>query len=461
MAKLRDIVPFIEQLAGQLANQIGEEYLEIEVFEQGSGIGYSQFNEILLLLGFDRISPFFFQYLSVGHWYEDDGTPIKSIIQLKEGIERFSKLALLSFGNLKYAFKTFASEPYILEEKIRNILPVDISEFESRNPPLIKIENISPDKTYYLGYIVEKEINKRLEADPNDPIALKDSEERRSYVDKGKRNQVAYLASDHLDVYIATSMRLRHEYLSISQVINQVFESEYLQRLNLRWFDPTQAYCNERIDKGLSEALMLKRAFCTLYLAQESETLGKDSELASTLAQGKPVIAYVPVGDREFVDRLLKNLSLYNDKTEKELILEQLQIYAPELAWKSAEVRGWLNNPEETDVLEIKDKLYSFVASFYDKKASILKNDHPLGIQVNLTSGVANGVLVARTIKECQDLIYNIVLNSLDFNVVRSEGKHPDENVYLKEKITDSIFRLKTSDQLLSNSFWNFYINEQ
>ena len=39
---------------------------------------------------------------------------------------------------------------------------------------------------------------------------------------------------------------------------------------------------------------MLKRAKCTVYSVQDTDTLGKDSELAATLAQGKPVIAYVP-----------------------------------------------------------------------------------------------------------------------------------------------------------------------
>lgn len=198
MTILKDILPFFEQLAGQSANEIGEDYLNIEVFESGLGIGYSQFNEILLLLGFDRISPFFFQYLSEGNWFEDIATPIRSIPQLKEGVERFSKLALLSYGNLKYAYKTFASEPYILEEKIRNILPLDISEFESRNQPLIKIDYISPDKTYYLGYIVESEINARLEKDPDDLVAQAEIIERKKYVEVGKKNQVAYLASDHL-----------------------------------------------------------------------------------------------------------------------------------------------------------------------------------------------------------------------------------------------------------------------
>ena len=39
---------------------------------------------------------------------------------------------------------------------------------------------------------------------------------------------------------------------------------------------------------------LLRRAQCTIYMVQEGDTLGKDSELAATLAQGKPVIAYIP-----------------------------------------------------------------------------------------------------------------------------------------------------------------------
>ena len=79
-------------------------------------------------------------------------------------------------------------------------------------------------------------------------------------------------------------MRRRHEYLEIAEFTNAVFQDDRVRDLHLRWFDPTQAYCIDRIDKGLAEALMLKRAKCTLYLAQELDTLGKDSELASTLA---------------------------------------------------------------------------------------------------------------------------------------------------------------------------------
>ncbi len=89
-------------------------------------------------------------------------------------------------------------------------------------------------------------------------------EKRRAEIIKhGKSNQLAYLASDHMDVYVATSMRLKHEYYAVNKTISRISNHEHLKDLNLRWFDPTQAYCEDRIDKGLAEGLMLKRAKCT------------------------------------------------------------------------------------------------------------------------------------------------------------------------------------------------------
>jgi len=41
---------------------------------------------------------------------------------------------------------------------------------------------------------------------------------------------------------------------------------------------------------------MLQRATLTIYNAGSQDTMGKDSELAATLAQGKPVIVFVPEG---------------------------------------------------------------------------------------------------------------------------------------------------------------------
>ena len=42
---------------------------------------------------------------------------------------------------------------------------------------------------------------------------------------------------------------------------------------------------------------------------------------------------------------------------------------------------------------------------------------HPLGIQVNLDTGVANGVLVVRTVTNCAELIYGILTRTLQFQI--------------------------------------------
>jgi hypothetical protein len=113
------------------------------------------------------------------------------------------------------------------------------------------------------------------------------------------RNQNIYLTWDDMDVYFATSMRKRWEFEDLFDFVNGLVADPQLAGLGLRPFDPTQAFTKDRVAKGLVESLMLKRAKCTVYSVQDTDTLGKDSELAATLAQGKPVIAYVPTVDVE------------------------------------------------------------------------------------------------------------------------------------------------------------------
>jgi hypothetical protein len=110
-------------------------------------------------------------------------------------------------------------------------LPVEPSLFANRHEPVLPIHDIGPENTYYLGYIVQKDIENRLARDPQDPTALADREAMRTARDHGIRNQEAYLVSDHLDVYIATSMRRRHEYIEAAKFTNEVFNHGKIREL--------------------------------------------------------------------------------------------------------------------------------------------------------------------------------------------------------------------------------------
>ena len=74
-----------------------------------------------------------------------------------------------------------------------------------------------------------------------------------------------------------------------------------------------------------------------------------------------------------------------------------------------------------------------------------------------MDSGVANGVLVVRNVEDCSNLLRAILTNSMDFYIDRKVEENGEEYFYLKEKISDSIFRLITGDRILTNTFWNFY----
>lgn len=440
----------IAELIGRLIGQECERsslFDQIEFREENLNIGFSQFNEVLLLLGCDRINKSFFDFLA------NSNGEIKVIGDLESSVDKFHKLALLFFGNIQEAFQILSKSDSQLEDILDIFRPKDLESFKKRHAPILGIQKIPEDKTYYLGYIVHEEIKEALRLDPNDAEALKQHKEREEIVNLGKRNQEAYLASDHMDVYVATSMREKHEFLQVSRISDKIFKDELLKSLNLRYFDPTQAYCEDRIDKGISEGLMLKRAICTIYMAQESDTLGKDSELATTLAQGKPVIAYIPEGNEQYVADLIEDLVRFQtNKNRKQIILSQLQIFDSKLAWTNPEV---LEKDEET----LFGMLVAKVKTYYDKRAKTLSKDHPLGIQVILSNGVANGVLVVRTIKACVELLRDILANNLEFDL---EKKYVDgiEYLLLVEKKSGCIFRVITSNKSLTRSFWNYYFAE-
>ena len=372
-------------------------------------------------------------------------------------MELARKLSLLFFGNVKFGFKKLARDADELLFYHASAQPIDPETFKHRHEPIHAVDPISSNETYYLGYVVQGEVDDRLKKNPEDEEALRQKRMLGSIRDKGIRNQHAYLISDHLDVYVATSMRRRHEYVEVAEFANAVFAHERIRSLNLRWFDPTQAFCGDRIDKGLAEALMLKRAKCTLYLAQESDTLGKDSELASTLAQGKPVIAYVPSPTDDEVLDSVGSLSRLYSRSEESIILERLQALSPNLAWTDPQLRHWLDAPAEVDRDRAAALLVETARNHYDKRADTLRESHPLGVQVNLDTGVANGVLVVRSVRDCAELIFRIVTGTLEF-CIDKKSINDVEYHFLRETTSGSIFRVMTGDAMLANCFWNFYL---
>ncbi len=196
---------------------------------------------------------------------------------------------------------------------------------------------------------------------------------------------------------------------------------------------------------------MLSRATCTIYLAQESDTLGKDSELAVTLAQGKPVIAYVPEGDQKYVDELIELYMKLENADLHATLVYLYKTFKPNLAWEDSGIRRWLDSQGDDELM--RQNLYSIVREAYDARARTLKELHPLGIQVDINSGLAVGVLVVRSIEVCVKLLKSIILQDLNFHLEEREN-----HFVLVENVSESVYRVMTKDDFLSNAFWNYYL---
>lgn len=390
---------------------------------------------------------------------------VKTIDDFEKAIEAYRIVAMLLYGNFKYAFRRIATADEIdLASQLADVAPLEPDNYTSRTE-FDEIEDIEDEDLPLLGYISGPEVDdlsfgldiakqlsnaspaqqqtvlhglrpdklvataekltrrqiyfpesattridddrlsdslKRLE------ILVPDLVARRSAAqDKAIRNTHRYLSLAHLDVYVATSMRSDEDYKQQHQFVKDLFAHREIAPLNLRYFDPTISYDTNRISKGLIECLMLRRADVTVYHAGAEDTMGKDSELAATLAQGKAVIAYVPE------DPAVQH------------------VYIGQCDECHHDVRKKVN---------------------MSRRAEQLREKHPLGLQLDMKTGVAHGVIVVTTIEECALMLKSVLLRQLEFQIT-----HQDGMFRLVENSTKSIVRAVSDDPHLTHAFWTYF----
>lgn len=536
---VEDFLLHVQWLTGSPVKEVtklDKELLSQALADDNREINFSQFNELLLLVNKNRLEDPFFNYFFVG----DGESGRCKIAEIPGAVERFQHTAMLRYGNFIYAYRTLSRKrttPDLVEaigDHARNPACL-LKKITQRQPRVVEIKPIARDRTYLLGYLsagqavrelaraqklihlIQTEGSESLEklsevitenvsteeasvlstlverwASHNDPSTINELESQlqadlsklkaldtatMEVQKQGEGNTDIYLTWDHMDVYFATSMRKKWEYEQLHDFVQTLMNTDVIKPLSLRYFDPTQSFESNRINKGLVEALMLKRATCTVYSIQDTDTFGKDSELAATLAQGKPVIAFAPeINVEERAQQLMSTdpaslrdrlLFVQNadelfgsgeaDSGPLETVEIQLGIVLEKTMWKSIPSSD-LNKEFRATCGADLEAFCTLIAeseiNTYNRRAETLKLTHPLGIQVHLETGVANGVLVARDVETCAELVRRIVLNEMEFDVTDDD----ETNCWLlKERLTGSIYRVVTKNRKLTNCFWNYY----
>ena len=313
----------------------------------------------------------------------------------------------------------------------------------------------------------------------------------------GRRNTYAYLSTSDIDIYFATSMRKGLDFVSNARFLEEVIGTLKEGRLNLLYFDPTQSYLDDRIQKGLIESIMIKRCKIVVYNAQEQETFGKDAEAGIGLAHQKSVIIYVPrilpshaklkefydildtVGyEKEPLGKALKDKGYLSEEqyykfkaeeTEKGEAIKMIlgksrklnDIFQQEIS--NDDLKGELSSkgydPTEPEIKEDVKK-FSFEKMLeFETRALLFKDLHPLSFQVSPMDGIARGVFVTRTPIETARLIKEILLKSLEYKIIGEEEDMP--NYLLRDKITNSPIRALPKDISLKIALSKLYEEEK
>src|SRR5216683_2288868 len=115
-------------------------------------IDWSQFNELLLIANKDRVEEAFFKYFFLRGEKQPSDCTVKDI---RLGVEKFQKAAMICFGNFIYAYRTLSKIPSLPELKERlGAHCHDSTELESklgrRRPSILTVIPINKDKTYLL-----------------------------------------------------------------------------------------------------------------------------------------------------------------------------------------------------------------------------------------------------------------------------------------------------------------------
>ncbi|PKL78679.1 MAG: hypothetical protein CVV27_02960 [Candidatus Melainabacteria bacterium HGW-Melainabacteria-1] len=538
----------------------------VDVFVAGPRLSLVQahdhFNSLLTFYGERAVSRAFYRRFLGSSNFE-------SVSQFKQAVNDFQQTAIRIYGSFRRAFKTLcACDSEQMERELVLLKPVQPELFTQRRP-FDTILAIDRDRLDDLGYISAERVRRQnrerhelsrklgeladwIEGDSDgsimkfntkklhriqsllrvfdsdllieenlfskvDPDALRreaarlapeDSELARiaETQERGQQNLSAYLTEAYMDVYIATSMRERADFISVNTFVETVFRDETIAPLHLRYFNPTLSWIADRVAKGLVEALMLKRAQMTIYMAQKGDTFGKDSEASVALGQGKPVIVYVPRLSYQEINSeslmqaadgwLRQQMQILDVEYDEDLdhhgmvsriLTAQLKRLSPvQLAevvfahWADFDLYGEIKDlepelrhavntyldaltmpptqprhpqPPEAVRLALVDKLVH-CALFFERRAFTFKEIHPLALQVILSSGVLNGILVVRSAESCIKMLYQLLTNTIE-----TELKCEDHNYRLVEKHTGSTLRVISRNKLLTNAFWTQYFS--
>ena len=152
--------------------------------------------------------------------------------------------------------------------------------------------------------------------------------------------------------------------------------------------------------------------------------------------------------DLRYFDPTLSVASNHEDKG----LIECLMVKCAKILVLQAGIRdSYGKDAEAAMALSLGKPVIIFASEAY--RSLFFRDVHPLSRLVDFNTGVAIGAMVATSPSQVAELIQRILNNNLEYTLEQTRPKY----LVLKEKMTASVVRLQTSDELIRETFWNNY----
>ncbi len=418
-----------------------------------------QLNQLLVLSRAGSMSDGFFRYYwctRPDHTYDLAGLPfysaslvddstreVHSHDHLRWGLYRLYVDGLLYFGNVAAAYSAFRSRTFEDLAAFFSQKRFDTVAIAQRGPALA-LQQIAKDDRYLISEMVCKTFGDVPE----------EKEEARKLLLDGLRQYEGSSAITFRQLLEGVSQSGNRDQLLLS--FDDVLDSR------LSNADDVNRRFDEQFEKFYAARRMATRN-TELYLSMVNDL---DVYVATSMRNRQNFRDMANTCERIFGDERLKKFHLrYFDPTmsaarghEDKGLIECLMVKCAKVViYTEGEKESYGKDAEAAMALSLGKP----VIFYCDKglKTRFYRDVHPLSRLIDFRSGVAVGAIVTDEVDQVAELLRRIFDNEMQYEI----RHHDSRPGYLKlhEKLTDSVVRLQTDDELLTVTFWNNYHNRQ
>ena len=213
----------------------------------------------------------------------------------------------------------------------------------------------------------------------------------------------------------------------------------------------------ERVASKFAEARDTALDNTRHYLSMLSDL---DVYVATSMRSRQDFRSMADMCERIFADSRLKEMNLrYFDPTlsaagghEDKGLIECLMVKCAKLlVYSAGEKESYGKDAEAAMALSLGKPVIFYCDE--ERRSRFYRDVHPLSRLIEFETGVAVGAMVTDKLEDVPELICRIFENRMVYYLEQSKPGF----LRLREKLTDSVVRLQTNDQLLTEAFWNHY----